>query len=79
MHLRCLRGIYLDTWNYPWGRGISRKSFLSIENDSPDDRLYSSLGALSVAILNGADIVRVHDVEKTAKMIMTIDQMKYNM
>ena len=59
--------------------GISRKSFLSIENDSPSDRLYSSLGALSVAILNGADIVRVHDVEKTAKMIMPIDQMKYNM
>ena len=59
--------------------GLSRKSFLSVSHDSPDDRLYPSLGALAVAVLNGVDIVRVHDVDETAKMLIPIDQIKYKM
>ncbi len=56
--------------------GVSRKSFLSVDNNSPKDRLYSSLGVTSLCVFNGADIVRVHDVNETKNMLSIIDRMK---
>ena len=56
--------------------GASRKSFLSNE-DSPKDRIYPSLGIASISIINGADIVRVHDVNETIMMTNVIDKIKY--
>ena len=46
--------------------GVSRKSFIGKLTGSPtDDRLEGSIAAAVLAIENGADIVRVHDVEET--------------
>ena len=56
--------------------GASRKSFLSNE-DSPKDRIYPSIGIASISIINGADIVRVHDVNETITMTNVIDKIKY--
>ena len=56
--------------------GISRKSFLQLNNDIPSDRLEASLSVLSLAVFNGADIVRVHDVYKTYKVLNVIDRIK---
>ena len=61
---------------YPTLIGVSRKSFLSVNNDSPKDRLYSSIGVTALAVMNGADIVRVHDVNETKSMLSIIDRIK---
>lgn len=43
--------------------GASRKSFLTLAGlDRPEDRLEGSLAACAVAVLAGANILRVHDV-----------------
>jgi len=54
---------------------VSRKSFIGnlLQIKSPDDRLYGSLAAESIAVLNGADIIRTHNVEET-KQVITITQ-----
>ena len=57
--------------------GISRKSFLCFNNDVPKDRLETSLSVMSLAVNNGADIVRVHDILYTHKVLSIIDRIKY--
>ena len=54
--------------------GISRKSFLSVKNDLPKDRLSQSLGILALAVYKGANIVRVHDLNETISMINILDR-----
>ena len=54
--------------------GLSRKSFLSVNSDGPESRLTSTIAATVLAIQNGVDILRVHDVEDTYKLIKTMNQ-----
>lgn len=51
--------------------GASRKSFIGkLYNDAPaDQRLGGSIAAALYAVQNGANIVRVHDVEETAQAL----------
>lgn len=50
----------------PIAVGVSRKSFIGKLTGQPaDQRLGGSLAAMLVAVHNGADIVRVHDVKDT--------------
>ena len=49
--------------------GLSRKSFLAVGDDKPEDRKSASLAAQSVAISNGTDCIRTHDIEETYKTI----------
>ncbi|HEC82731.1 MAG TPA: dihydropteroate synthase [Thermoplasmatales archaeon] len=54
--------------------GISRKTFIGNITSSPvNERLEGSLGAEAVAIANGADIIRCHDVYATKKMAKIVD------
>lgn len=61
--------------------GISRKSFLNVilknlltkRDVPPKERLYATLGATAYAVLNGAHIVRVHDVKETAEFLTILD------
>lgn len=48
---------------------LSRKSFLSQEGDTPADRLPQTLGAHLLALQQGADILRVHDVKETKQLL----------
>lgn len=48
---------------------LSRKSFLSTPGDTPKDRLPQTLAANLLALQQGADILRVHDVKDTRKML----------
>jgi dihydropteroate synthase len=64
----------LKQLGYPVLIGISRKSFLSIDDDSPADRLPASLGATAIAVKNGADIIRVHDVLENFRMLTVISR-----
>ena len=56
--------------------GVSRKSFLSIDVDEPSERLEQSLGVEALSAFLGADILRVHDVRKTYKMLKIINRLK---
>ncbi len=50
--------------------GISRKSMIGIVIDKPvSQRLYGSLAATVLAIRNGANILRVHDVRETRMLL----------
>jgi dihydropteroate synthase len=57
---------------YPLLAGVSRKSFIgrAVARDGKDaeipDRLYGTLAAETAAILNGAHIIRTHDVKACA-------------
>ncbi|MGB6463628.1 MAG: dihydropteroate synthase [Nitrosotalea sp.] len=59
-----LTSIKLD---YPLLVSVSRKSFIGylLNEKDPDKRLYGSLAAETIAILNGADIIRTHNVKAT--------------
>jgi dihydropteroate synthase len=54
--------------------GCSRKSFIGKILDLPvGDRLEGSLATLAVAVMNGASLVRVHDVEESKKVARMVD------
>jgi dihydropteroate synthase len=59
---------------YPLMVGVSRKSFIGkILNLETGERLEGSLAAACYAVLNGADIVRVHDVAATKKALTVLE------
>lgn len=48
--------------------GVSRKSFIGkvLSYPSPQDRLFGTLAAVTIAILEGAHVIRTHDVRATS-------------
>ena len=58
--------------------GTSRKSFLGkLLGDAPaDQRLYGTLASVVAAVLNGAHIVRVHDVIAAAHAVRVVDAIR---
>jgi dihydropteroate synthase len=60
---------------YPVLVGPSRKSFLgSLASKLPaTERLEGTLAAVAVSVLNGAAIVRVHDVLQTKRVVEVVD------
>ena len=55
--------------------GPSRKSFIGLTLDSPPEyRLEGTLAAVSAGILNGASIVRVHDVKEVKRAVIITDK-----
>jgi len=64
----------LSILNLPILVGPSRKSFIGKVLDLPvEERLEGSLGALAVSIMNGANIVRVHDVKESKRVVSVVD------
>ncbi len=61
---------------YPVLVGASRKSFLAVEGEPPEERLAVSMAALAVAALKGANILRVHDVKESVKCVKFIHRLK---
>ena len=58
--------------------GTSRKSFIGkiLGDVSTGERLQGSLASAAIAVWNGANIVRVHDVKATVEMLKVIDKIK---
>lgn len=53
--------------------GTSMKSFIGKAAGLPiEERVEGTLASLAVALMNGADILRVHDVKKAKKVLMTV-------
>ncbi len=57
--------------NYPILISVSNKSFLGkiLGKENPSDRLFGSIAAETVSVMNGADIIRTHNVEATKDAI----------
>jgi dihydropteroate synthase len=61
--------------------GPSRKAFIGniLGNVSPTERLEGTAAAVAVSIINGANIIRVHDVKEMVKVAKIADAIKnYN-
>ena len=57
--------------------GPSRKSFLGGEGDGgPDDRKWGTAAAVTAAVLEGAHIVRVHDVRDMVQVVRVADRVR---
>lgn len=51
---------------------VSNKSFIGkiLKKENPSDRLFGSIAAEVVAVLNGADIIRTHNVKETKDAVL---------
>lgn len=67
---------YLDTTNLV---GVSRKSMLFKPlNIKPEEALNATTAANTIALLNGANILRVHDVKEAVEAIKIVELLKNN-
>ena len=58
--------------------GVSRKAFIGkLLGVDAGDRLEGSLGAATAAVLKGANILRVHDVQETVRVARVADAIRY--
>jgi len=64
--------------DFPILIGTSRKSFIGkiLGDVSTDKRLPGSLASAAIAVWNGANIVRVHDVRATVETLKVVDKIK---
>jgi dihydropteroate synthase len=60
--------------DFPIAIGTSRKSFIGklLNNAPADQRLYGTIASTVVAAMNGADIVRVHDVKAAVDALRVV-------
>ena len=64
--------------DYPLLLGTSRKRVIGTASgqDDPAERIYGNIAADTVAILGGADIIRLHDVKHEKQGILTASALK---
>jgi len=68
----------LRSAGFPILVGPSRKSFLgAILNLPVDERLEGTAAAVAACIMNGASVVRVHDVKEMKRIAMVMDRIKH--
>lgn len=59
---------------YPILIGTSRKGFIgTILNTTVDDRMEGTAASVAVSIMNGAQIIRVHDVKEMKRVASVVD------
>lgn len=51
---------------------VSNKSFIGklLKKENPSDRLFGSIAAEAIAVINGADIIRTHNVQETKDAVL---------
>jgi len=68
----------LRTLGRPFCISISRKSFIGkiLDLENPNDRLNGSLAATAIAVLNGVNLVRTHDVAATVQAVRIAESIR---
>lgn len=62
---------------YPLLIGTSRKGFIgTILNAPVDDRLEGTAASVAVSIMNGANIIRVHDIKEMKRVASVVDAIR---
>jgi dihydropteroate synthase len=79
--LLILKNLKSIKMNQPLLVSVSNKSFIGklLKKDNPKDRLFGSIVAEAIAVLNGADIIRTHNVfetEQAVKIAQSLAQKK---
>ena len=69
--LSVIKNLNFIKQNYPILISVSNKSFLGnlLGKENPSDRLFGSIAAEAISVINGADIIRTHNVEATEAAI----------
>jgi dihydropteroate synthase len=68
---------YFKKMGFPLMIGVSRKSFLgSITGLDISERLIPTVAANALAVYNGADIIRVHDIEESVMALKVAEAIK---
>jgi len=63
--------------NYPVLISVSNKSFLGeILQKDPSDRLFGSIAAEAISVINGVDIIRTHNVSATKDAVTIASKLK---
>jgi len=64
---------------YPVLMGVSRKTFVGklTHVDDASDRLSGTIAAVTVCVLNGANILRVHDVKECVRAIKVAEALRH--
>lgn len=64
--------------DFPILVGTSRKSFIGkiLDNAPPEARIYGTISSVAIAVFNGANIVRVHDVRAAVETVRIADAIK---
>jgi len=59
--------------------GVSRKSFIGkiLNEASPSERLEGTASSVAISVINGANIIRVHDVGFMSKVVKVADAIKF--
>ncbi len=64
----------LTSLNKPILIGASRKAFIGKTLDlDVDERLEGTLAAIAIAVMNGANLIRVHDVQATVRLVRMLE------
>lgn len=64
---------------YPVVLGVSRKSFIDkIYPVKIENRLEGTFAANTFGVMNGANVIRVHDVKENKRAMRVIDAIKFN-
>ena len=79
-NIEILNNLYeFKSFDLPMLIGTSRKTFIgNILNKPPRDRLYGTIASVVLAIINGASIIRVHDVKEAKDAVNVIDKILQN-
>jgi dihydroneopterin aldolase/2-amino-4-hydroxy-6-hydroxymethyldihydropteridine diphosphokinase/dihydropteroate synthase/2-amino-4-hydroxy-6-hydroxymethyldihydropteridine diphosphokinase/dihydropteroate synthase len=58
--------------------GVSRKGFIGkvTDKDFPQDRVFGTAAANTIAIVNGANVIRVHDIKEMRDVLLIADKSK---
>ena len=70
--LSILANLKILKQNHPLLVSVSNKSFIGeiLNKKNPNDRLAGSLSAEVLAVINGADIIRTHNVQQTREVVL---------
>ncbi len=68
---------YFHRMRLPLLIGVSRKSFIGWKLNLPEnERMFGTAAAVAMSVLQGAHIVRVHDVKEMVQVVRIIDQIQ---
>lgn len=75
--LEVLQNLKSIKQNYPILISVSNKSVIGkiLQKENPSDRLFGSIAAEVVSILNGADIIRTHNVSETKDAVLVTSKL----
>ena len=64
----------LKSLGYPVVMGLSRKSFIGrLTGKDPEDRLWGTIAAHTLSLINGADVIRAHDVAAARQTLEIVE------